>query len=99
MRQNSNISNFRNTIRKHHLLEKYHLKSIGVFGSYARGESANDIDILIEDSDDYSNLIQFQTELEELLHKDVDIVIEKFANPIVLHRAKKDLVYVTQYKE
>jgi len=53
------------------------LKEIGIFGSFARGEPANDIDFYI-DAD--------SCKLADL---------RKYANPIVLHRALKDMVYVT----
>jgi len=34
-------------IRNENLLKKYHLERIGVFGSFARGEKANDIDFIL----------------------------------------------------
>ncbi len=64
-------------IRQSNLLNKYMLKEIGIFGSFARGEPANDIDFYI-DAD--------SCKLADL---------RKYANPIVLHRALKDMVYVT----
>lgn len=95
--ENNAIKNFRELIKENHLLKKCHLERTAVFGSFARGEKANDVDILVENVDDYKKLIEFKIELEKLLHKKVDVVIEKFANPIVLHRAKKDMIYVTGY--
>lgn len=86
----------RNILTKNDLLNKYGLTSIGVFGSLARGDNdPQDIDLFIEELADYKKLIQFKTELERLTHKRTDIVIKKYANPIVLYRAKKDMVYVT----
>lgn len=58
---------------------------------------SNDIDILIEDSVDYRSLSILRDELQRLTNKRIDIVIAKYANPIVLHRAKKEIVYVTKH--
>ena len=84
-------------IRDENLLKKYNLEKIGVFGSFARGENAKDIDFYI-DSDEYNfkNLISLKNDLEKITQKDVDIMLKKYANPIILHRAKKDMKYVTQ---
>ena len=84
-------------IKNENLLKKYNLDKIGVFGSFARGEKANDIDFYI-DLDNYSlkNLIPLKNDLENMTEKTVEIMLKKYANPIVLHRAKKDMVYVTQ---
>jgi len=73
------------------------LEKIGVFGSFARGEKANDIDFYI-DLDNYNvkNLINLKKDLEKITEKEVDIMLKKYANPIVLYRAEKDMKYVTQ---
>jgi uncharacterized protein len=79
------------------LLKKHHLEKIGVFGSFARGEEANDIDFYI-DSDDYcvEDLLDLKDDLEKITQKRVDIMLKKYANPIILYRAEKDMKYVTQ---
>jgi predicted nucleotidyltransferase len=84
-------------IRRENLLKKYDLDKIGVFGSFARGEKANDIDFYI-DIENYKvkKLINLKKELEKLTEKKVDIMLKKYANPIVLYRAEKDMKYVTQ---
>lgn len=84
-----------NIIRKNNLITKHNVNKIALFGSLVNGHKANDIDILIEGDFDYMKLIEFKNELEKLVHKKVDIVIEKFANPIILYRAKKELIYVS----
>lgn len=94
-----NLSDFKNLIYRKKLLSKYGLEKVGLFGSLARGEKFNDIDILVENYNDNNLLIDFKEELESLTGKKVDLVIEKFANPIILYRAKKDLVYVKKYKK
>jgi predicted nucleotidyltransferase len=84
-------------IKAGNLLEKYNLDKIGVFGSFARGEQANDIDFFI-DMENYhvKNLIELKKELEKITKKEVDIMLKKYANPIILYRAQKDMQYVTQ---
>jgi predicted nucleotidyltransferase len=71
-----------------------------LFGSYVRGEAnkTSDVDILVEL--DYSQrigllFIQMQLDLEELLHKKVDLVssngVSKYLKPIIDH--EKELIY------
>ena len=91
------ISALEQAIKHENLLKKYNLDKIGIFGSFARGEKANDIDFYI-DLDNYNlkNLIPLKKDLENITEKEVDIMLKKYANPIVLHRAQKDMVYVTE---
>jgi predicted nucleotidyltransferase len=91
------ISALEKAIKNENILEKYNLEKIGVFGSFARGEKANDIDFYI-DLDNYNvkNLINLKKDLEKITEKEVDIMLKKYANPIVLYRAEKDMKYVTQ---
>ena len=91
------ISALEQVIKNENLLKKHNLDKIGVFGSFARGEKANDIDFFI-DMDNYNlkNLIPLKKDLENITEKEVDIMLKKYANPIVLYRAQKDMVYVSQ---
>jgi predicted nucleotidyltransferase len=61
-------------------LKSYNPEFIGLFGSFARGESTvdSDIDILIRFQVTYSllQLIKIENELSELLEKKVDLVTE-----------------------
>ena len=95
--KNIQVESLKTLLKENKLLEKHHLEKMGLFGSFVRGDEANDIDILVDSSTNYKHLIAFKAELEKLAQKKVDIVIEKFANPIVLYRAKKEIVYVTRY--
>ena len=89
------ISTLEKNLKQSNLLKKHNLSKIGIFGSFARREPANDIDFYI-DSDSYklSNLRELKRELEALTNKKVDIMLKKYANPIVLYRASKDMIYV-----
>jgi len=84
-------------IKAENLLKKYNLDKIGIFGSFARGEKANDIDFFI-DLENYNikNLIGLKKDLEKITEKEVDIMLKKYANPIILYRAQKDMKYVSQ---
>ena len=71
--------------------------SLGIFGSIARGDAdPKDIDLYVDELHDYKQLILFKNELEKLTQTRTDIVIKKYANPLVLNRAIKDMVYVTR---
>ncbi len=65
------------------IFEKYKVKKAYLFGSYAREEANvdSDIDIMIikEKSDIVTllNLAEFETELQEILHKNVDVITEE----------------------
>ena len=93
--QNNQIADLEEIMVRNNLFKKYRLSKLGIFGSTARGEESNDIDILIEDNVDYRSLSVLRDELQRLTNKRIDIVIARYANPIVLHRARKEIIYVT----
>jgi len=91
------INALEKAIKDENLLKKYHLERIGVFGSFARGEKANDIDFFIDlENYNINNLVGLKKDLEKITEKKVDIMLKKYANPIILYRAEKDMKYVTQ---
>jgi len=59
------------------LAEKYHVKEIYLFGSYARGEANadSDLDFLVFGGEEFklTNILALGEELRELLNKRVDI--------------------------
>lgn len=67
-------------LKKHkkELAEKYRVKEIGIFGSYARGEQKkrSDVDILVEFEEvpDLFKFLELERYLEELLGVRVDLV-------------------------
>lgn len=65
-----------------------------MFGSFARNEMAHDIDLLIEDDLSLETAWQFKQSLENLVDNRLDIMLKRWANPIVLHRAMQDIYYV-----
>lgn len=65
------------------IFEKYEIKEVYLFGSYARGEakSKSDIDIMIVRKNSkiqtLLNLSEFEAELEKVLNKKVDVITEE----------------------
>ena len=93
-----NVSDIQQYLRENQVFTRFNLRKVGFFGSFARDEeNANDIDILIEDDIDPEKIIEFKLLLENSFQKKVDVVLKKFANPIILYRAQKDLQYATRY--
>jgi len=77
---------------------QYHLKKIGLFGSYARNEATeeSDIDIVVELlKPDLFILGNIKTDLEELFGKHVDIVrLRERMNKLLMKRIESDAIYV-----
>ena len=78
------------------LQKKYPIKSIGVFGSIARGDNNenSDIDILVEfDKPIGIEFIDLANELEFILHQKVDLISKSGIKPKYLKLIEKDLHY------
>jgi predicted nucleotidyltransferase len=66
--------------------DKYGVTSIGIFGSYARGEAvaSSDIDIIVEfDRPIGWELVDLADLLESRLHHKVDLVIQRSLHPLI----------------
>jgi len=80
------------------LKEKFKVKSIGVFGSYVRGEQKkrSDVDILVE-FEEPVGLFEFM-ELEEYLSNSlgakVDLVSKKALKPRIGERILGEVIYI-----
>lgn len=90
------------------IFEKYRIKKAYLFGSYARGEAKTNSDIMIikEDSNIITllNLIELEDELEKVLNKKIDIVIEETYTKEIMNENKygklaKELFYKEIQKE
>ena len=67
------------------LREQFHIKSLGLFGSYVRGEQqeGSDVDLLVE-FDRSVSLLQFmaaESHLADLLGRKVDLVMKSALKP------------------
>lgn len=69
----------------HDLFNQLDLSRIGVFGSYARGEKYNDIDLLLDKDPGYKKREMLKELVETELHVPCDIVIKNGLEPVILH--------------
>ncbi len=79
------------------LIEKYHVKNIGLFGSIVRGDATevSDVDILVEFEKPIGlDFVLLGDELEEILGVKVDLVTPNAIKPRMLRFVKQDLMYV-----
>ncbi|MCF0073961.1 nucleotidyltransferase domain-containing protein [Dyadobacter sp. CY261] len=83
-------------LRKERVFEEFGINRLGLFGSFARGEKYHDIDILLEQNMEYRVREELKNKLQLILNIKIDLVPEKFADPIIIYRARKDLKYVTR---
>ena len=86
---------FQQFLAEHQVLSQFGLTRLGVFGSFARGEAFQDIDLLIDEDIEYKQLLLLQRYLEKNLHVKIDVMLHKYAEPIVLKYAQQDLKYVS----
>ncbi len=80
------------------LAERYRVKSLGIFGSYVRGEAtaSSDLDILVE-FDRAPSLLEFvrlESDLSEQLGIEVDLVMKKALKPNIGRRVLQEVVAV-----
>lgn len=78
--------------------ERFGVKKIGIFGSFARGESLDksDVDVLvefIEGKKTFNNYMELKFYLEELFGRDVDLVIETSIKPRLKNNIVREAVY------
>jgi len=82
---------------KQDLEHRYPIKSMAIFGSYARNEqsSNSDLDLLVEINGKIgSKFIDLADEIEELVGIKVDVVSKNGIKPKYLEAIKNDLIYV-----
>lgn len=82
---------------KTRLFDRYPLKSVALFGSYADGTAtdSSDVDIMVEFSQPVGfEFINLAIGLEGILHKRVDLVIRQAVNPKLMTFINRQLQYV-----
>jgi len=84
---------------KPYLKKNYHVKEIGIFGSFIKGSPTiqSDVDILIDFKQghkDFFNFIRLKYYLENLLGKKVDLVMKKAIKPMLKKRILSEVEYV-----
>lgn len=94
------LEEIKNEIRKSMPIfrDKYKVKTIGVFGSYIRGEQGkgSDIDILVEFNEtiDLFTFIELEEFLSETLGIKVDLVMKDTIKPRIKDRILREAVTV-----
>lgn len=82
------------------LREKFHIKKIGIFGSFAnnRDNKNSDIDIIVEFEENTESIYEIKQELRDLLrnefNRDVDIAREKYLKPYIKHEILDEAIFV-----
>lgn len=87
-------------LREHEnvMIERFGVKKMGVFGSFAKGEERinSDVDILVEFKEGqktFGNYMELKFYLEELFGRKVDLVIETAIKPRLREQILKEAVY------
>ncbi len=85
--------------KKVYMKDFFHIKEIGIFGSFVREEQiiSSDIDILVEfdkGHKDFFNYMRLKYYLEELLGRNVDLVIKNAVKPRLRDRIFSEIEYV-----
>lgn len=97
-----NMEDVKLILEKHKLLlkDKYGVKTLGIFGSVARGDNKDrsDIDILVEFSERSSALlfdfIDLKDYLRKILKRKVDLVTKKGLKKAIKKSVLQETVYV-----
>ena len=95
MKKVKNINDLLVIFRENDFFTQFKIKRIGIFGSFARGEQFRDIDLFIEEDIDPLQLLELKTKLESKTGIRFDIMQKKYAEPVILYRALKDMKYAT----
>jgi predicted nucleotidyltransferase len=94
------IEDIRDTLseNRENLEARYNIKSIGVFGSYARGtqRKRSDVDVLVEfrRTVDFFEFLRLEEYLKELLGVKVDLVSKGALKPYIGKSILEEVVYL-----
>ncbi|QKZ13693.1 nucleotidyltransferase family protein [Spirosoma sp. KUDC1026] len=92
----TDFGSFEKYLREQRIFDQFGFSQIGVFGSFVRGESFRDIDLLIDEPISYQQLIALRDRLQNDLPYPVDVMLRDYAEPIILSRALSDVRYATR---
>ena len=99
--ENISFEQIYRTLQQHfnELQEQYFVKTLGIFGSYARREATenSDLDILVEFNGEltFRNYMDLKFFLEDLFDLKVDLVIKEDIKPQIKNQILKETVYVS----
>jgi len=79
--------------------KQFHVKEIGLFGSFTRQDQGekSDIDILVvlqDEYDDLFNFIRLKNYLEEIFYREVDLVMKEGIKQRIKEKILKEVIYV-----
>ena len=85
--------------KKAHMRRAFHVRELGLFGSYIRGEAttASDIDVLVDFTKchkDFFNYMRLKFYLEGLFGRDVDLVMKDAIKLRLKDRILREVEYV-----
>ncbi len=99
----TNIVEIKKILEKNnnYLRQTFHVMEIGIFGSFVKGEEKvhndSDIDILIafgKGYKDFFNYMRLKYYLENLLGREVDLVIKEAVKPRLKEKIFREVEYV-----
>ena len=81
---------------KEELKQKYHIKKMALFGSFARDEAdeKSDIDILVDMPSSFDKFFELKYYLEENFNREVDLGKFKTLRLLVKDKIEKEILYV-----
>lgn len=100
MRTQTDLEEIRRILRVHlpELCQRYGVKSLGLFGSYVRGEEGprSDLDILVEfeRAPTFFQFIELEDKLSQLLGIKVDLVMKSALKPRIGERILAEVIPV-----
>lgn len=92
----NSFQSFQTYLQQEKIFDQFGLSRIGVFGSFARGEPYQDIDIMLDETIPYLQLIALRDKLQHDLQMPIDVMLKQYAEPIILYRALKDMKYAVK---
>jgi uncharacterized protein len=94
------IERLKEILEKHkpEIMRRFHVKEIGIFGSYVRGEEKrnSDIDILVEfvESPGLFGFVEMEDYLSKILNVKVDLVMKSALKPLIGRHILKEVIYL-----
>jgi len=81
---------------KEELQQKYNIRKIALFGSFARDEAneKSDIDILVDMPSSFDNFFELKYYLEKNFNREVDLGKFKTLRLLVKEQIEKEILYV-----
>jgi uncharacterized protein len=84
---------------KSYMEKTFHVREIGIFGSFVKGSNTvqSDVDILIDFKQghkDFFNFMRLKYYLEGLLGKKVDLVMKKAVKPMLKKNILREVEYL-----